>query len=315
MDHHFRAFSFVDRITAFEPGVRISGKYTIPAGIAEFPLSLVAEATGQLAAWSAMAAIDFSHRPVAGLAGRVELLREVRPGDTLETSAELENADTNDVAYGGVATVNGEPVLRLHHCMGPMVPIGEFDDPDLLRARLALLRGEGAVPGAFGGVPAFSLDGLVIEEGRAARATLQVPAEAAFFGDHFPKRPVFPGTLLMNMNLKLVTALAASVPSRAGVWMPRAVVDMKLRDFIPPGELLSIEAKVAKLDGDALKISVETRNERGRLGTARVELCSCSGAGDSPASLIGRLAQCSGESPEQTAAGGVACATEAEGAA
>ena len=54
MDHHFRAFSFVDRITAFEPGVRISGKYTIPAGIAEFPLSLVAEATGQLAAWSAI---------------------------------------------------------------------------------------------------------------------------------------------------------------------------------------------------------------------------------------------------------------------
>jgi len=274
MDHHFRAFSFVDRITAFEPGVRISGKYTIPADIAEFPLSLVAEATGQLAAWSAMAAIDFSHRPVAGLAGRVELLREVRPGDTLETSAELENADTNDVAYGGVATVNGEPVLRLHHCMGPMMPIGDFDDPELLRARLELLRGEGAVPGAFGGVPAFSLDGLVVEEGPnlKARATLQVPADAAFFGDHFPKRPVFPGTLLMNMNLKLVTALAASVPVRAGAWTPRAVVDMKLREFISPGELVSIEAMVAKLEGGALKISVETRNEKGRLGTARVEL-------------------------------------------
>ena len=274
MDHHFRAFSFVDRITAFEPGVRISGKYTIPADIAEFPLSLVAEATGQLAAWSAMAAIDFSHRPVAGLAGRIELLREVRPGDTLETSAELENADTNDVAYGGVATVNGEPVLRLHHCMGPMMPIGDFDDPELLRARLELLRGEGAVPGAFGGVPAFSLDGLVVEEGPnlKARATLQVPADAAFFGDHFPKRPVFPGTLLMNMNLKLVTALAASVPVRAGAWTPRAVVDMKLREFISPGELVSIEAMVAKLEGGALKISVETRNEKGRLGTARVEL-------------------------------------------
>jgi len=107
--------------------------------------------------------------------------------------------------------VNGEPVLRLHHCMGPMVPIGEFDDPELLRARLALLRGEGAVPGAFTGVPAFSLDDLVIENGPPAnaRAKLQVPADAAFFGDHFPKRPVFPGTLLMNMNLKLVTALAA----------------------------------------------------------------------------------------------------------
>ena len=50
MDHHFRAFSFVDRINAIEPGVRISGSYTIPVGLAEFPMSLVAEATGQLAA-------------------------------------------------------------------------------------------------------------------------------------------------------------------------------------------------------------------------------------------------------------------------
>jgi len=56
MDHHFRALSFVDRITAFEPGVRVSGSDQIPAGIAEFPLSLVAEATGQFAAWSARAA-------------------------------------------------------------------------------------------------------------------------------------------------------------------------------------------------------------------------------------------------------------------
>jgi len=277
MDHHFRAFSFVDRIIAIEPGVRIFGSYAIPAGLAEFPMSLVAEATGQLAAWSAMAKIDFSHRPVAGLAGRVELLREVRPGETLELSAELENADTSDVAYGGCASVNGEPVLRLHHCMGPMVAICEFDDPDLLRARLALLRGEGAAPGAFAatGVPVFSLDWLVVEEGpqMKARATLQVPAQAAFFGDHFSKRPVFPGTLLMNMNLKLVTVLAARVPVRAGsTWTPRAVVDMKLRDFISPGDLLNIEAKVMRHEGNELKVSIETRSEKGRLGAARVEL-------------------------------------------
>ncbi len=274
MDHHFRAFSFVDRITAFEPGVRVAGKYAIPAVLPEFPMSLVAEATGQLAAWSAMAAIDFSHRPVAGLAGRVELLREVRPGETLELSAELVNADTSDVAYGGCASVNGEPALRLHDCMGPMLPMEEFDASELLRARLARLRGEGAEPGIFAvtGVPQFALEDVTFEE-RRARARLQVPAQAAFFADHFPRRPVFPGTLLMNMNLKLVTALAATVPAGSGaVWIPRAIADMKLRDFIPPGEALNLEAKVMKHEGDALKISVETRSERGRLGAARVEL-------------------------------------------
>jgi ferredoxin--NADP+ reductase len=42
MDHHFRAFSFVDRITAIEPGVRISGSYAIPAALADGRLEAAA---------------------------------------------------------------------------------------------------------------------------------------------------------------------------------------------------------------------------------------------------------------------------------
>ena len=270
MDHRYRAFSFVDRIAVLEPGVRISGSWEIPASLPEFPLSLVAEATGQLAAWSAMAAIDFSHRPVAGIAGRVELLGTAHPGDTLELSAELETADREAVAYGGYASVNGTPILRLHHCVGPMMSAEEFDDPDAMRGRLALLTGVGAEPGAFRGVPAFTLDELAVEPETAARAKLQVPADAAFFGDHFPRRPVFPGTLLMNMNLKLVDALAGSFPG--GPWVARAVVDMKLRAFIAPGTTLDLEAKVLERSSDQWLVSVQTK-AGGRLqGAARVEL-------------------------------------------
>ena len=36
MDYHFRAFSFVDRIKAVEPGVRITGSYAIPSGVESF---------------------------------------------------------------------------------------------------------------------------------------------------------------------------------------------------------------------------------------------------------------------------------------
>ena len=74
MDEHFRAFSFVDRIASLEPGTRIRGSYTIPSSIDDFPASLVAEAVGQLAAWAVMSAVDFKSRPVAGLAGNIELL-------------------------------------------------------------------------------------------------------------------------------------------------------------------------------------------------------------------------------------------------
>src|SRR5580698_4896115 len=121
MDGHFRAYSFVDRITSVRPGVQIRGIYDIPAGIGEFPSSLVAEAIGQLAAWSAMAAMDFKLRPVAGIAGAVELLSPVRPGQRLELAAELESVDSEAIAYGGTAQVGGVPVVRLAHCVGPML--------------------------------------------------------------------------------------------------------------------------------------------------------------------------------------------------
>jgi 3-hydroxymyristoyl/3-hydroxydecanoyl-(acyl carrier protein) dehydratase len=274
MDHHFRAFSFVDRITSVEPGVRIRGRYAIPAGIDSFPSSLVAESVGQLAAWSAMAAVNFEVRPVAGLAGNIELLAPVRPGQVLELAAELETADREAVAYGGTAHVDGVPVIRLEHCVGPMVPLEDFDDPQALRDRFALLCGEGATPGAFAGIPLLVLERAGGEKGTSVRATLQVPAEASIFADHFPRRPVFPGTLLMHKNLELAAALAGELPPPAagGRWALRSVSDVKIRTFTPPGEKLEIEVKLQECAADAATLMVEARNARRSVGGARVNL-------------------------------------------
>src|SRR5580765_739653 len=94
-----RAFSFVDCISSVEPGVRVRGSFTIPANGIEFPPSLVVEAVGQLAAWSAMAKLDFQRRPVAGIAGMVEFLNPIAPGQQLELAADLQSADAEAVAY------------------------------------------------------------------------------------------------------------------------------------------------------------------------------------------------------------------------
>ena len=76
MDPHFRAFSFVDRITSVQNATDVRGRYAIPSDVEEFPGALVGEAVGQLAAWAAMSALKFTHRPIAGLAGCIEFLRE-----------------------------------------------------------------------------------------------------------------------------------------------------------------------------------------------------------------------------------------------
>lgn len=275
MSPHFRAFSFVDRITSVQPGVRIQGVYHIPAGLTGFSSSLVAEATGQLAAWSAMAAVDFKSRPVAGIAGLVEMLAPVYPGQTLELAVEIESVDADAISYSGNAIANGSPVIRLHNCVGPMLPVEDFDDTQALRDRYALLCGVGAAPGAFEGLPALALEQLAVEPGKSARARLQVPTVAPFFADHFPRKPVFPGSLLMQMNLQLVGQLAAQLPrndhASAG-WKLESISDMKLRTFIPPCELLDLEVKTVRSDGVTAEMSVESRRGARLVGAARVAL-------------------------------------------
>ena len=273
MDAHFRAFTFVDRITELDPGRQIRGRYTIPVDVPNFPATLVTEAVGQLAAWAAMAALEFKSRPVAGLATHIDFLTSVQPGQVLELSAELETLEEDAVAYHGNAQVDGRPVIALRDCVGPMLPLEQFDDPHAIRERFELLRHHGALPGAWGNVTNLALDNVGGQHGESAHATLHVPNQAPFFADHFPRRPVLPGTLLMNSNLELVASLAATLPASAGRrWVLRRVSDVKLRTFTPPGGTLQIEAKLTQLSADAASVSLETREGKRMIASARVRL-------------------------------------------
>jgi hypothetical protein len=78
----------------------------------------------------------------------------------------------------------------------------------------------------------------------------------------------------MNSNLELVAALASTLPPPAagGKWALRAVSDVKLRAFTPPGETLEIEARLNQLSSDAATVNVETRKGKRIIGGSRVRL-------------------------------------------
>src|SRR6478736_6528719 len=136
---HFAAFSFVDRIVEFVPGKSARGTFHVPAALAVFPSCLVAEAVGQLAAWVSMEHIDYRGRPVAALATETRFESDAHPGATLELSVVIDQCDDEAVAYGGEARCNGKRVVELVDCLGPMLPVADFDDPAALRARFAQL--------------------------------------------------------------------------------------------------------------------------------------------------------------------------------
>jgi 3-hydroxymyristoyl/3-hydroxydecanoyl-(acyl carrier protein) dehydratase len=274
MTDHFSAFSFVDRISAFEPGVRARGTFAIPAGIDGFPACLVAEAVGQLAAWTAMARIDFRGRPVAALAHETIFTRGVRPGEVLELVVEVDDCDDAAVAYHGHATVGGVQVIELRDCLGPMLPVAEFDDPMAMAARLALLTGEGAPPGRFRGVPRLRALRTASADPAVAEGELQVPATAPFFHDHFPRRPVFPATLMLDAQL----ALAGDLLAGAGRWpaattfVPTRMTRVKVRAFTPPGATLQLRAAIRDdTHDDTVTVDLSVSAEGKAVATARAE--------------------------------------------
>ena len=273
MDPHFRAFSFVDRITSANGGNQIRGCYAIPSGLKEFPSSLAGEAVGQLAAWAAMAAGNFENRPVAGLAGSIEMLETPGAGQVLQLSADLEHVDAESVQYRGAAHLNGKVVIRLEDCVGPMVPVADFDDPNSLRNRYKLLCGNGAEPGAFPGLPPLKFERTEGQCGQSISAVFQVPAAAPLFADHFPRRPVFPGSLLMHLKIQLGAALASELPaSTKDQWTVDRIQDMKLRSFIPPGAILRLDAKLRELVDDSATIGLEARAGQDLIATAGLAL-------------------------------------------
>jgi 3-hydroxymyristoyl/3-hydroxydecanoyl-(acyl carrier protein) dehydratase len=273
MAERFRAFSFVDRITRLEPGQRIEGQYTVPATTTRFPESLMAEAVGQLAAWAAMSHVSFTHRPVAGLAGETRYRGSVAPGQTLNLEADIERCDEEAIAYGGRASIDGRCVLELTHCVGPMLPMEEFDAPDAVRADFETLRGPGAPPGRFAGVAAPFVKLIEHVAGEKVRAELRVPAEAPFFGDHFPRRPVFPGTLLMDSLSTLALQLAREAPSLQGAELaPSKVTDVKIRSFTSPGQTLELLVDLQSATAEAAQLKLAARADGKGVATARIEI-------------------------------------------
>jgi 3-hydroxymyristoyl/3-hydroxydecanoyl-(acyl carrier protein) dehydratase len=248
MGEHFAAFSFVDRISAFVPGVAATGSFAVPSRIAAFPACLVAEAVGQLAAWAAMSHVDFRGRPVAALATETRFHRKVSPGQTLTLEVDINDCDDDAVAYSGRAYADGALAIELEHCLGPMLAVADFDAPDALRARFAVLRGEGATGGLFAGVESPAVEVSEHQAARSLRATFRVPQKAPFFADHFPRRPVFPATLLLDVQIGLAQRLAQEATDNACA-APVRMTNVKMRSFITPGQIVEVNAE--RVGGDA----------------------------------------------------------------
>jgi 3-hydroxymyristoyl/3-hydroxydecanoyl-(acyl carrier protein) dehydratase len=217
----------------------------------------------------------FRSRPVAGITGEFRIKEDAASGTVLDLEVELESCDSDAILYGGLVRVEGRPIVELSRCVGPMLPMEDFDDPEAVRQRFELLCGAGAPPQNFSGEVAPSPRVIVIDHnsGKGLRAEMQVPSSAPFFADHFPRRPVFPGTLFMDAILSLAVRLGGEVvdPSVRTLLRTTRISNAKLRSFLSPGQSLEIAAEIVTATRNLAEIMLVSEIQGQRVSTVRVE--------------------------------------------
>lgn len=257
-------FLFVDRIVESSPGQLVRGMKHITSDdifltVDEhkrpcFIPSLIGETLGQLAAWNVMEHQGFTHRPVAGIVARASLHRPAYVGETLLLESFIEHLDDQAVQYRGVARVGHEPVFSLEGALGPLLPMNDFIDSNVVQQQFAEINH----PGDWSVISMESSpvlpDDLIMnlalptvsmtfdrisssQPGVSLTAQKRITSAAPYFPDHFPKRPVLPLTVLLECKINLAREFIA----RAGYVESYSISELrkiKMKGFVQPGDVI-----------------------------------------------------------------------------
>lgn len=268
-------FLFVDRILQMTLGESIRGVKHITRddyylsrdnrGQLCFIPSLVGETLGQLAAWNVMAHNDFTQRPVAGVVSRAQLHRPAYVGETLLLEAFIDALDETAVQYHAIARVGDDVVFSLEGALGPLLPMHDFIDTDCVRRQFAEINRPGEWPISVAmkshdllstehtvRTPPFLFDRITTNiPGVSLTAEKCITRAAAYFPDHFPKKPVLPLTVLLECKLNL----ADEFVRRAGWTQSYRIQELrkiKMSEFVAPGEIVNTTVTVKRQDANEL---------------------------------------------------------------
>ena len=270
-------FLFVDRIVELVPRTYVRGLMSITSkneflctddkGVLCFMPSFIGEALGQLAAWNVMFSNDFTHRPVAGIASSAKLIRPAYVGETLLLESFIDHLDDAAVQYHSVARVGDEVIFTIDGALGPLLPMADFIEPAVVRQQFddihqpgdwtrddvhhdtALTPVESKVPMLFDRV--FDFD-----PGVRLSAEKTIRADAPYFPDHFPKKPVWPMTVLLECTLNL----AREFVTRSNFDTSYKVCEVrrvKMKYFVQPGHIVLAHFSVKQHDEEQLVLTVQ----------------------------------------------------------
>ena len=293
-------FLFVDRILELEPGERAVGLSLMSASQTflslgdpsspdsdslSVPPCLLGEAAGQLAAWTTMAANDFTLRPVGALIEKVEILGQAHRGDPVLLDIPIDDIDGESLVYHGVASVLDSEIFRFENAFSPLLPVEQFDDPTNLRKQFGRISQPG--DGRDRSPDSPNLPRVIYQQaqsidyrcdrvvhhhpGREMVAEKQSDGSESFFDDHFPRKPVVPLTVLMECLLRMARELfdegtdAGDPPSRI------TVRNAKINRFVQPNDSITTTVQLLERGEEGAHFRLRCDLDGRRVCQAKVE--------------------------------------------
>lgn len=279
-------FLFVDRLIEVVPGERAVGLKNVTMsepGLVELtpgsmllPQSHTVEAIAHCISWLVIASQDFRSKPIAVTTNKMLFDGWARPGDQLRLEAEIHAMREDGALCSGRALIDDRAVATMENGICAYVPIEALEDEVLVRARYRFLCGEEPEaeevwsaeglkerwPLVAGQLwPYHLLDKVVAwEPGKRLVAVKAVTRVEPMLADHFPKKPVLPGTIMAEVLAQAGLCLlergqpnSPGPPVRATI---RQVRRARFRRFLHPGDLLLVEAKVRSWDDEEAEIAL-----------------------------------------------------------
>ena len=290
-------FLMIDRICELEKGKSARGIKNISwdgdfleeiiPGLPVVSSFIIAEAVGQLLSWIIVEAKDFTVKPVITVVDSYICNGHIQPGDQLEVMGSVESMSEEGALVHGKILLRGKPVIEINHAVCYAYPLSELDPPERARLQFKHLYVPGCPLPQTAQHPASLMReevplykrpwfDRIIDEGQPARlvAIKNVTATEDYFNDHFPRKPILPGVVIMEAQHSLARELVLRQLAERGLTDSFPVLcraeKVKFRLFIQPGDQMALEATVKSFsDGQC---SIATRVTVGGKNAASVLL-------------------------------------------
>jgi 3-hydroxyacyl-[acyl-carrier-protein] dehydratase len=236
---------------------------------------VAAECAAQLVSWVIVEARGFTVKPVITMVDSYLCSGHAMPGDQLMLEGTIESLSDESALVHARILLNGRSIVELEHAVCYLYPLPELDSPENARRQFENMFVPGHVPGCTNLASPVSMlreniplrtrpcvDRIIVpKEPGTLQGLRNVAATEDYFNDHFPRKPILPGVVMLESLVGLAGLLVERALRDQGLHDSMPVLQqcekIKFRRFVQPGDQLAISARLTAFETESSKAHIQ----------------------------------------------------------